>query len=467
MLEHAFEPQSTLPPKETKEALTEKAEKEPSDILTLRKRVIRAADKLQYIARILRVYETKEQQQVAQKRSDLNSRLIGAYIHRNSVLYNEALFKTVDADKELQNIIAFEQEIDALEQETLQVDDTIDARQDELRRQHPEGMLASESRLFDTPAFEHDPAFVGISSFASEDHPKLNEDRIAQIGPDAYVVLDGMGGHEGGDIAAAAALKVVHRTIHRELFTKSSPTLEEVEHAIRNAIASADAWIIAYNTSRIETQKQEAAQHGEILSEEAIQKMRIGTTVVLSIIHTAENGTKTLVTGSVGDSMVALYANGRLDCLTLEDGQLLKLADGDRDVARKLQSLLADSENVADFTQRLHQAGLSFDDEMIQTVFSNSSMVNQMLGHGRSEDGRVMPDIITKRLQGNESLLLCTDGVHGTGEKLRTSEMEHILAEHETPQEQSDALCQRARAIQDGDRGKTDDASALLVKLSA
>jgi serine/threonine protein phosphatase PrpC len=466
MFQEYYTPPSSAPEKPQQ---TEKVP--PEKIIALQQRVWSAHMKIQNIVHILGTLSSETLADLYTQQLELDKELVNRYIHRGSVLYDPNLFDSVNISEEESVIAKFERTIEALTQKSYRVAGSggnVDARADELHRMHrfdnKKTSLETKKTKIKEAVFEHNSAMVGIASIPSKDHPNHNEDRIAQIAPDIYVVLDGMGGHDGGEIASESALRVIKKTMKNELLSKKYPDIEDVKNTVRSAIMSADGWICAYNQSQMERREKDAQERGELLSENDKKKLRIGTTVTLAVIHTTINGTKTIVTGSVGDSTAALYENGSINCLTVEDNQTLAWADGNREKASLIQTLLANSENLEIFTQKIKDNKINLNDEQLKNTFIKGHLLTQSLGHG-SDNGHVIPDIRTHTLKGNEQLLLFTDGVHESGARLTLSEMEEILKKYGNPQKASEALCTDAEKITGGDRGKNDDASAMLVRL--
>ncbi len=123
---------------------------------------------------------------------------------------------------------------------------------------------------------------------------QLNEDSLRVERPsdatiaskwgDLYVVADGMGGHESGEVASKIAIETIGNTYYR---TNGMPTDEALAHAIEKANAE------------IFRRAQEEDRHG------------MGTTVVAA----ARIGNK-LFLAHVGDSRIYLIRDGKIKPLT-------------------------------------------------------------------------------------------------------------------------------------------------------
>lgn len=125
-------------------------------------------------------------------------------------------------------------------------------------------------------------------------HRELNEDSFVVV-PGIYVVADGMGGHEAGDLASAIAVA-----------TFGDPTLDrppDIE-ALEQLVASANREIIA----RADVDGSPG----------------MGTTVVGCAV--VRNGSDhSLVVFNIGDSRCYRYADGRLTQLTIDHSHVQEL----------------------------------------------------------------------------------------------------------------------------------------------
>ena len=111
-----------------------------------------------------------------------------------------------------------------------------------------------------------------------------NQDRVFGEAP-LFVVADGMGGHAGGEVAAAVAVEVF-----RELGGLSSES--DPNEALRSLVAEANR--------RILTRAEEEPEY-----------RGMGTTVIAALVHD-----DCVTTAHVGDSRAYRLRNGRLEQLT-------------------------------------------------------------------------------------------------------------------------------------------------------
>jgi PPM family protein phosphatase len=218
-----------------------------------------------------------------------------------------------------------------------------------------------------------------IRSFARTDvgrKRKQNED--AYLVDDAlglYVVADGMGGHDAGEVASAQAVKSVREALVDgravlEAFSRA-PTVELREQAaalMEKAILKACADIYAMSG-------RESGKRG------------MGTTVVALMV-----AGKKAVVGHVGDSRIYLHRNGRAHQLT-EDHTI---------VQEQLKRGLITREQVA--------------------TAENKNVITRAVGIQPS----VPVDTLVTDVLPGDLFLLCTDGLHGY---LQEDELPQLLAQ--------------------------------------
>ncbi len=118
-----------------------------------------------------------------------------------------------------------------------------------------------------------------------------------------YVVSDGMGGAEAGEVASVLTIHTVAAYVEK-LWTAETPlTAEAREHGLRAAIAEANTAILAY-----------ARQHSEAAG--------LGATVVAALVHEQQ-----LTLAWVGDSRGYLWEQGRLQQLSHDHSLVARLVE--------------------------------------------------------------------------------------------------------------------------------------------
>jgi protein phosphatase len=163
-----------------------------------------------------------------------------------------------------------------------------------------------------------------------------------------FVVADGMGGHNGGEVASALAVRILEEFLSGE------------ERVDTNALAEG---FRRANDGILTTAEGSPEYEG------------MGTTVVTAIAREDR-----LVYGSVGDSRLYLWRRGRLTQLTKDDSW----------VSRVLPADVQGSAELSTHPMR----------HVLTKVVGVRSDLDPSVGHCRFEAG--------------DSLLLCSDGLHGT-----------------------------------------------------
>lgn len=173
------------------------------------------------------------------------------------------------------------------------------------------------------------------------------------------IVCDGLGGHEGGDVASQLAIEVLTSQLvpFVQSATVQSPTAEQVIGILMGAIRSANTAIAQRNTNEGRAERQ-----------------RMGTTVVLALVID-----RVLYLAHVGDSRAYQITATGCYPLTLDD----------------------------DLATREARLGLGFYHDLLQ-VGAAGALV-QALGMGNSE--QLYPSVRQILLDEDCAIVLCSDGV--------------------------------------------------------
>lgn len=132
---------------------------------------------------------------------------------------------------------------------------------------------------------------VGMARTQNEDSLALHE-----LGRGAlFVVADGMGGHDAGEVASSLAVETVARTV------KAAPGRRDPEELVRKAVQAANA-----------------AVHGEA----ARKGSNMGTTLTVALV---EDGVAHIA--SVGDSRAYWIQNGSIRAVTKDHSLVAKLVE--------------------------------------------------------------------------------------------------------------------------------------------
>ncbi len=221
-----------------------------------------------------------------------------------------------------------------------------------------------------------------------------------------YVVADGMGGHNAGEVASQLAVETIHQFVAESARTADLtwPFGLEVARSIDlNRLITA----VRLANRRI---YEEGSRHAELNG--------MGTTVVAALIA----GDRMML-ASVGDSRIYRYRNGSIEQLTQDDTWL-------NSVLGAKQSEDADSSHP------------------LRHVLT--SVV------GTRDD--VKPGAREERLLSGDTFVLCTDGVHG---RLDNAAFLSVLAGDSNSEQRAAQLVDEALT-----RGTSDNATALVITIS-
>jgi serine/threonine protein phosphatase PrpC len=233
----------------------------------------------------------------------------------------------------------------------------------------------------------------------------INEDAFAcDEGLGMYLVCDGMGGHQAGEIASRIAADSVQGFIHRskegdpeEWPFGLDPALSLDANRLRNAIALANRRV--WRTAQ---------------SSRALDGM--GTTIV-AVLVCGER----IVIGHVGDSRLYARTNGEFEPLTVDDSWAMRLPD-------------------------------------VQPVDSEGRVRPGVLTSVLGIDETVTVHIDERPWEMGHTLLLCSDGLHGV---LDGPAIDATVRDGMDPQQAADALVRHAI-----ERGTRDNVTAVVVRRS-
>ena len=236
---------------------------------------------------------------------------------------------------------------------------------------------------------------------------KMNQDHVGwwpELG--LYVVADGMGGHNAGEVASHLAVEAIHEFIAESAKTADITWPFGLE--VKNSI----------DVNRLITAVRLANRKIYNEGSKAAELSGMGTTVVAALVA---NDRVALV--SVGDSRIYRFRNGALEQLSVDDTWLAsvlgaKEAEG-ADPGHPLRHVL-------------------------------TSVV------GTKDD--LKPEAREEDLKPGDRLLLCTDGIHG---KLDSAALASVLQGATSAADGATQLVGEAIT-----RGTTDNATALVLAVS-
>ena len=218
-----------------------------------------------------------------------------------------------------------------------------------------------------------------------------------------FVVADGMGGHAAGEVAAQVAVESIENFVRRSHDTTDFSWPYGVEPSL-----SLDA-------NRLRTAVCLANRRIHRMSEHYDDYMGMGTTVVCALLSDRQ-----LVVANVGDSRLYLFDGTALTQITLDDSWAATvLASGDT---------------------------LGHPVQVSRHVLTNVL--------GARPDTEV--HVFERELLGSETLLLCTDGLHGS---VSDQELQRVVAAGQPLPELGQLLVRMAL-----DHGSRDNITALVVR---
>ncbi|MEO8070179.1 MAG: protein phosphatase 2C domain-containing protein [Acidobacteriota bacterium] len=239
---------------------------------------------------------------------------------------------------------------------------------------------------------------------------KTNEDALTWD-PDlgVFIVADGMGGHNAGDVASKLAVESIRSFLERSRGGDDvtwpfgiNPTLSFPGNRLMTAVKLANRRVFKTGESRDEY-------------------TGLGTTIVAALVEDGQ-----LMYSGVGDSRIYSFVDGRLEQLTQDDSWVATV------LAREPGT-----------------------DETLLASHPMRHVLTNVLGAREHLDVEVGERPLTP----GETLLFCSDGLHGT---LDDAMLAHVLASGRPVDVVAEALLERALA---GDA--SDNITALVVRFDA
>ncbi len=239
---------------------------------------------------------------------------------------------------------------------------------------------------------------TGLIRDHNEDAYKLPEDTDASTlskKGHLYVLADGMGGHQKGEVASAVTIE----TVNSQYYTIIEPlTGDNIEETIIDALAQA-----IQNANR---EVMDVTEGG-------------GTTVVAAVLYG-----DTMVTMNVGDSRAYLLRDNELSLISRD------------------HSLVS----------RLVEMGKITEEEAL--THPRRNVLYQALGQGTDVEIHVS----SQKLQINDVLILCSDGLWGeVGEPV----IKNVLNQAASPLSAAEELIEMANAS-----GGSDNITAIIIQVS-
>jgi len=199
---------------------------------------------------------------------------------------------------------------------------------------------------------------------------QLNEDSWGwtRLGPRAtlFVVADGMGGHEGGEIASHLAVETICSVARRRAMELDDPGLDALENLLDEAFQHAN------NTVKDEAERR---------------RNGMGTTLIAMLLHDSGHA----FFANVGDSRAYLLRERQLHQITVDHSLVQKMVERGR---------------ISPEEARTHHLG----NVLLRSV-------------GMQRDVEI--DICSVELVKGDRVMLCTDGLWG---EVEDSELQEILS---------------------------------------
>jgi len=253
-------------------------------------------------------------------------------------------------------------------------------------------------------------------SFTLTAHGVTDRGRVRPTNEDAlvcepalglFVVADGMGGHQAGEVASALAVDTIKSFLARSQETQDFTWPYGIDPAL------------SFQANRLMTAIKLANRRVVKAGESRDDYAGLGTTVVAALVADGR-----ISYAGVGDSRIYSYATGRLEQMTQDDSWSATV---------------------------LSRSGMD------PGAIASSPMRNVLTKALGARD-QLDVDVHERPLRENETLLLCSDGLHGV---LDEESIAKALSASGTPGDIAQTLVQLAL-----DHKSTDNVTALVVRAS-
>ncbi len=230
-----------------------------------------------------------------------------------------------------------------------------------------------------------------IKSFAVSDVGlvrKNNEDSFRELPKEQfYVLADGMGGHQAGEVASSRAVEYMCSAIQTLLINKNhSLPLEDLQHHVQSVIANTNLWV-----------------HHLGVTDPSLSGM--GTTLCSLLFHQ-----NFVIYSHVGDSRIYRIRKKKMDQLT--------------------------SDHVVNHKFEIKQPGHQFK----VPLYSHRKVLAQAIGTSLV----IKPEMGCIQGEMGDLYLMCSDGL---SDLVSNEEIEAIVADTTKLEEAADKLVNRAKAL--------------------
>lgn len=232
---------------------------------------------------------------------------------------------------------------------------------------------------------------------------EVNEDAYLTA-PPVYVVADGMGGHEGGDVASAIVV---------EEFGRLAEEGYDPDHGVEAVAAT------------IEAAQRRILEYADEQTRRGVERRRSAGTTVVAALLVQHEGRPAWLLANLGDSRIYRVADGELTQVSTDHSLVQELVDAGQLAA----------EDAATHPER--------------------NVITRALGESTS----AQPDFFVLPAIPGDRLVLCSDGVSGM---VDDEGLEQILAACSDTADAADGLVRAAVAA-----GGEDNATAVVVEVVA
>ena len=291
-----------------------------------------------------------------------------------------------------------------------------------------------------------DKTDVGKQREQNEDMPYKRIETSEEGDRGLFIVADGMGGYQAGEVASKLAVERISQALHNFFVpVPDQPTIRLSPSSVPDDDAT-----VKLPTMKSEEQKNSPSKQHKTrkLPETPITKnvedqmkdaIQLANKAILSYGEkkSSARGLGCTVTTVLIQNDQAYIANiGDSRTYLLRDGKLMPLTKDHSLVARLVEAKQIEPEDVYSHPQR--------------------NLIYRSLGAGHKT---VDPDVFHEVLQNGDTLLLCSDGLW---EMVRHDDLLKILSEKSSPQKICDTLIDMANA-----NGGEDNITAVVVQVSA
>lgn len=247
-----------------------------------------------------------------------------------------------------------------------------------------------------------------------------------------FLVADGMGGHEGGEVAS----QVVADTVMEFFQTPATNPIISLDDDYQTSPGAA-AYLDA--TTRVERSRRGSGPVATRKHIELVEKLERAIRLAQREIETLANGDREL--HEMGTTLAALFLHERFAVVAhVGDSRVYRLRDGE------LEQLTQDHSFVAELRAAGAWAILE------HTTPQMAAMVTRCLAPNANHE----PDIEIHPVQPGDIFLLCSDGL---SDVMHPRHISAVLRDFEDPQEASRELIRQAYRA-----GSQDNITALVVQ---